>query len=344
MQNDPTIPAGMKPWHGGERAREVAQAIGAEIDRQCGIGAGTCGTLDDGSGLFEVHASLDLRGFAAAMLAFARETSTNAARCGASPDHADILETIENAADDWQKQGYTSALAEVRDMANVGRALMEALPKGYSYMNCPSEIVSDLQNERDEALAASPNAASAAWDHRYRPLVSGEIIAATDECRRDDGSWATGICVGQTAPDPAYTSHRIYRRLKVDPNAAVEREAIARIIDPSTCWDASSPLYGASDFVSRRDAALAKADRILALTTAGHDVRASAVRELCAMTLEDLAESEDRANRHAETPEDRGRCAVIAAEFRRAAKAVRATPINGRELLAAALAQAGGKA
>jgi len=74
--------------------------------------------------------------------------------CGASPDHADILETIANAADDWQKQGYVTALAEVRDMANVGRALMEALPDGYHYMNCPSEIVTDLQNERDEALAS----------------------------------------------------------------------------------------------------------------------------------------------------------------------------------------------
>lgn len=40
------------------------------------------------------------------------------------------------------------------DMANVGRALMEALPDGYSYMNCPSEIVADLMNQRDDALQA----------------------------------------------------------------------------------------------------------------------------------------------------------------------------------------------
>lgn len=33
------------------------------------------------------------------------------------------------------------------DMANVGRALMEALPDGYVYNNCPSEIVADLQNK-----------------------------------------------------------------------------------------------------------------------------------------------------------------------------------------------------
>lgn len=52
--------------------REWQQAIGAEIDRQCGIGAGTCGTADDGSGLFEVNASLDLNGFAHAMMLFAK--------------------------------------------------------------------------------------------------------------------------------------------------------------------------------------------------------------------------------------------------------------------------------
>ena len=50
-----------------EGLRALGQAIGAEIDRQCSIGAGTCGTADDGSGLFEVNASLDLNGFAQAM-------------------------------------------------------------------------------------------------------------------------------------------------------------------------------------------------------------------------------------------------------------------------------------
>lgn len=33
------------------------------------------------------------------------------------------------------------------DMAHVGRSLMERLPAGYSYMDCPTEIVTDLQNE-----------------------------------------------------------------------------------------------------------------------------------------------------------------------------------------------------
>lgn len=66
---------------------------------------------------------------------------------------ADIVETIEDASDDWEAKGYTSALAEVRDMAAVGRSLMEALPKGYCYMDSPAEIVCDLQNELDEARA-----------------------------------------------------------------------------------------------------------------------------------------------------------------------------------------------
>ncbi|WP_433910406.1 hypothetical protein [Sphingomonas yabuuchiae] len=91
------------------------------------------------------------------------------AKCSASPDHADILETIQNAADDWQKQGYPTALAEVRDMANVGRALMTAIAdnagcpplKGWHPANCPSEIVSDLLNMLDDAQATNPLAVDA---------------------------------------------------------------------------------------------------------------------------------------------------------------------------------------
>ncbi|WP_010218877.1 hypothetical protein [Sphingomonas sp. PAMC 26621] len=82
-----------------------------------------------------------------------RTARPDAGPCVAAPDHADILETIENAADNWQASGYTSALAEVRDMANVGRSLMEALPTGYCYMDSPAEIVCDLQNKLEEATA-----------------------------------------------------------------------------------------------------------------------------------------------------------------------------------------------
>lgn len=67
--------------------------------------------------------------------------------CSAQPDWSDILDTIENAASNWRANGYATALAEVRDMANVGRALMDALPEGYHYCDCPSEVVADLQNQ-----------------------------------------------------------------------------------------------------------------------------------------------------------------------------------------------------
>ncbi len=83
-----------------------------------------------------------------------RDATRTRKACAALPDHADIMETIEDAADDWRAKGYTSALAEVRDMAAVGRSLMEALPQGYCYSDSPAEIVSDLQNELDEARAA----------------------------------------------------------------------------------------------------------------------------------------------------------------------------------------------
>lgn len=52
-----------------------------------------------------------------------------------------------------------------------------------------------------------------AWDIRYRPLKEGEIIRATDDVQEDDGTWRTGCrCAGQPAPNPNYTSHRVYRR------------------------------------------------------------------------------------------------------------------------------------
>lgn len=57
---------------------------------------------------------------------------------------------------------------------------------------------------------------------------------------------------------------------------------------------------------------------------AGEPDRMREVVERCAKVADDLARVEDRAVRHAETPADKGRCAVIAAEFRRAAKAIRA--------------------
>ena len=55
------------------------------------------------------------------------------------------------------------------------------------------------------------------WDHRYRQLNKGETILPTDEVQNDDGSWrrtrAEVGFAGMKAPDPAYTSHRVYRRM-----------------------------------------------------------------------------------------------------------------------------------
>jgi len=54
-----------------------------------------------------------------------------------------------------------------------------------------------------------------AWDLRYRRLAEGEIIAATDDVQRDDGSWQRAqYATGEPAPNPSFTSHRVYRRLK----------------------------------------------------------------------------------------------------------------------------------
>lgn len=54
------------------------------------------------------------------------------------------------------------------------------------------------------------------WDHRYRRLEMGEIIRATDEVLTDTqiGWQPVKHTVGTAAPDPNYTSHRVYRRLK----------------------------------------------------------------------------------------------------------------------------------
>ena len=55
---------------------------------------------------------------------------------------------------------------------------------------------------------------SLTWDKRYRPLKEGEIIKSSDEIKLDDGTWKVAVCVGEKAPDPNYSSHRIYRRIK----------------------------------------------------------------------------------------------------------------------------------
>ena len=61
------------------------------------------------------------------------------------------------------------------------------------------------------------------WDHDYRRLEEGEIIKLTDDYQLDDGSWITvaangGLTAGKPAPNPSYTSHRVYRRRKEKAN------------------------------------------------------------------------------------------------------------------------------
>ena len=53
------------------------------------------------------------------------------------------------------------------------------------------------------------------WDNRYRMLDEGEVILEGDEVLTDShlGWQPAGITVGQTAPNPYYTAHRIYRRI-----------------------------------------------------------------------------------------------------------------------------------
>lgn len=60
------------------------------------------------------------------------------------------------------------------------------------------------------------------WDERYRMLREDEVIQEGDECDacndgwRDEVKWeSAGITVGRKAPDPAYPSHRKYRRLRL---------------------------------------------------------------------------------------------------------------------------------
>jgi hypothetical protein len=55
------------------------------------------------------------------------------------------------------------------------------------------------------------------WDPKYRRLQEGEIIQENDEVLTDSHlGWqpTNKRCIGTPAPDPSYTSHRVYRRLK----------------------------------------------------------------------------------------------------------------------------------
>jgi hypothetical protein len=73
------------------------------------------------------------------------------------------------------------------DMANVGESLMEAIRdyssheflKGWHPADCPTEIVGDLLNALDEALANTPAASSVGADDLYRAQEIFESIGIT---------------------------------------------------------------------------------------------------------------------------------------------------------------------
>jgi hypothetical protein len=55
-----------------------------------------------------------------------------------------------------------------------------------------------------------------AWDNRYRMLNEGEIIREGDEVLTDShlGWQPAKHAIGQPAPCPYYTAHRMYRRAR----------------------------------------------------------------------------------------------------------------------------------
>lgn len=79
-------------------------------------------------------------------------------------------------------------------------------------MSVFDEFLKRLSKAEAEKLMA--NRSQGTWDPAYRSLEKGEVILATDQIQCDDGSWTSpGRSVGGLAPDPNYTSHRVYRRL-----------------------------------------------------------------------------------------------------------------------------------
>lgn len=75
------------------------------------------------------------------------------------PDHplrvdAQVQALLDDVPTNWDIQGYKSPGEEIADMANVGRVLMDRIAasisegplKGWSPMDCPTEIITDLLN------------------------------------------------------------------------------------------------------------------------------------------------------------------------------------------------------
>lgn len=150
---------------------------------------------------------------------------------------------------------------------------------GISYGGAIDELDSIAHRILEKLSRPSPAADVKAlgWDHRYRRLDKGEIIRAMDECQQDDGSWRAdgGQCAGLEAPDPAYTSHRVYRRLHAtDVKALREARMALHHVRTTGLNDVAGFIRGNSDAQARINATLDIVDGGLAaidtaLATAG---------------------------------------------------------------------------
>ncbi len=103
------------------------------------------------------------------------------------------------------------------------------------------------------------------WDNQYRMLTKGEIIMEGDEvdaCRdgwRDEPKWQLAKeCIGQPASDPAYPSHRVYRRKvrELAPTSAAIRVAyaiwrVAHVCNGQKDWDAANDRFFAMAMYAR---------------------------------------------------------------------------------------------
>lgn len=117
-------------------------------------------------------------------------------------------------------------MANTPEMIDLGRSVFDLIathfdndPTGQTTLNgkCGVALVAFVRNIG--ALEAAME-----WDHRYRMLEEGEIIQIGDEVLTDShlGWQAAKHAIGQPAPNPYYTAHRMYRRALTAPSASAQ--------------------------------------------------------------------------------------------------------------------------
>ena len=96
------------------------------------------------------------------------------------------------SADLAREEGFESVDMLV-DKARIGVNLMERLPEGYAYSDCPTEIVTDLQNKLDEAktpmggeVEALREALECVEDYDHTGRLAGVLRQAIDGAVRID--------------------------------------------------------------------------------------------------------------------------------------------------------------